>query len=127
MKGTRATRTAAVAPVAFALVAVASSALLACSNSLKPLPLDVRVQASRTTAVVGDTITFVVDAQGDALVGVAIDYGDLTLDRYQTRGARTARVTFTHAYGAPDSYAVQAVATDTKLGEKSATTQVTVR
>lgn len=99
---------------------------LACSNSLAPLPLDVRVQASRATAVVGDTIAFVVEAQGGALVGVTLDYGDAGQDLYRTEGARTARVSFTHVYAAPGSYAVRAVATDATLGTKSAGLQITI-
>ncbi len=101
--------------------------LAACSPStLEPLPLDIGVEANRTTAAVGDSITFVVTAQGGVLVGVEIDYGDSITDQFGTSGARTARVTFRHAYQQRGTFTVRAVITDAAAGQKEATTAVRV-
>ena len=99
----------------------------ACTPAtLEPNPLDVGIEVNRTTAAMGDTLSFVVSAQGGALVGVEIDYGDNVLDQYGTSGARTARVTFKHAYSQPGTYTVKAVATDAAAGQKQATIEVRV-
>jgi plastocyanin len=101
--------------------------LAACTPAtLEPNPLDVGVEASRTTAAIGDTLTFVVSAQGGALVGVEIDYGDSVTDQFGTSGARTAKVTFKHAYSQPGTYTVMAVVTDATAGQKQATIEVRV-
>jgi len=105
------------------LLAVAS----ACSTEpLEPLPLDVTIAANRTTAAPGDTITFVTDAQGGSLVGVQVDYGDDTADSFATAGARTAHVTFKHAYSQRATYTVRVVVTDALAGQKEASVQVRV-
>lgn len=97
----------------------------ACSESLEPLPFVVSLDASRTTAARGDTITFVVGAQGGQLIGVQIDFGDGATDQYATSGARTARVSFKHAYGAAGAYTARAVVTEV-TGQKDATVNVTI-
>lgn len=101
--------------------------LAACAPAtLEPKPLDVGVEANRTTAAMGDTVTFVVSAQGGALIGIEIDYGDNNIDQFGTGGARTARVTFRHAYSQPGTYTVKAVVTDATAGQKQATIEVRV-
>ena len=101
--------------------------LAACAPAtLEPKPLDVGIEASRTTAATGDTLTFVVAAQVGALIGVEIDYGDNVLDQFGTSGARTARVTFKHAYSQPGTYTVKAVVTDATAGQKQTTIEVRV-
>ena len=101
--------------------------LAACTPAtLEPKPLDIVVEANRSTAVVGDTVTFVVTTQGGALVGVEIDYGDSTIDQFGTGGARTARVTFRHAYLQSGTYTAKAVVTDAAAGQKQATVEVRV-
>ncbi|MGH7711566.1 MAG: PKD domain-containing protein [Gemmatimonadaceae bacterium] len=100
---------------------------LACSTEpLAPLPLEVTLQASRTTAIPGDTITFVADAQGGSLVGLEISYGDNTSEAFSTAGARTARVTFKHAYLQRATYSVRVVVTDAVAGSKDASIEVRV-
>ncbi len=102
--------------------------LAACGDgSLDPLPLEISIQASRTTAAPGEAINFVVTAQGGSLLGVAIDYGDTTTDLYGAGGARTARVTFSHAYTAAGTYQVRARVTDAIAGDKDATVEVSVQ
>ncbi len=110
---------------------IAAALLLAgaigCSAStLEPLPLDVDIQASRTTAAPGDTVVFVANAQGGNLIGLQIDYGDTNSDVFGAAGARTARVTFRHAYQARATYTVRVIVTDASAGQKEATTEVRV-
>ncbi|MGQ0641782.1 MAG: PKD domain-containing protein [Gemmatimonadaceae bacterium] len=107
---------------AFLLVGV-----IACSTKpLEPLPLEITIAANRTTAAPGDTITFVTDAQGGSLVGVEIDYGDTATDAFATGGARTARVTFRHAFQQRANYTVRVVVTDALAGQKEASVEVRV-
>jgi hypothetical protein len=99
----------------------------ACRQTIAgPVPIVVTLEASRQTAVRGDTVTFSVNATGNNLVGVVIDYGDAVLDQYGTGGALTAHVTFKHAYDANGSFTVRAVVTDAIMGEKEATVGVVV-
>lgn len=101
--------------------------VFACSpSSLEPLPLDVTIQASRATAAPGDTVTFVADAQGGTLLGLQVDYGDNNTDQYSTGGARTAKVTFRHAYQQRGTYTVRVVVTDAAAGQKEASVEVSV-
>lgn len=109
------------------LCALIAATTVACAGSpIEPLPFDASVEASRTTAAPGDTISFVVNAQGGALLGVEIDYGDSTDDIFGTAGARTARVTFRHAYQASGTFVVRVVVTDAGAGQKEATVEVRV-
>jgi hypothetical protein len=100
----------------------------ACDTSpLDPLPLEIGIEASRTIAAPGDTITFVVSAQGGSLVGVAMAFGDNSGDQFATGGARTAEVTFRHAYSAVGVYEARATVTDALAGDKSASVEVRVQ
>lgn len=107
------------------LLAVTLTAI-SCMKSLEPLPLDVTIETSKPVTVVGDSVEFVVKAQGGSLVGVTIDFGDAATDIFETQGARTASVHFKHPYGTAGSYTVQAAALDAVAGQKSATVQVTI-
>ena len=99
----------------------------ACSGeSLAPLPLDIVIEASRITAAPGDSISFQVTAQGGQLIGIITTYGDGTEDQFGTGGARTARVTFRHAFSAPGTFEVQATVTDGRAGEKAASVEIRV-
>ncbi|HJU75777.1 MAG TPA: hypothetical protein VJ717_18680 [Gemmatimonadaceae bacterium] len=101
--------------------------LIACEGStLEPMPLEVSVEASRATAAPGDTVIFVVNAQGGNLLGIEINYGDDVTEPFATAGARTARVTFRHAYSARATYLVRATVFDAAAGQKEATAEVRV-
>ncbi|MGQ0539442.1 MAG: PKD domain-containing protein [Gemmatimonadaceae bacterium] len=101
--------------------------MAACSSStLEPKPLDVTVQASRTTAAPGDTIDFLVHAQGGTLFGVQIEYGDGIIEQFPTAGARTARHTFRHPYKLRGTFLVRVTVTDAVAGQKEATVEVRV-
>jgi PKD domain-containing protein len=91
-----------------------------------PVSLVVTLESSRSTAARGDTITFTVNATGNNLVGVVIDFGDQTGDLYATGGALTARVNFKHVFQATGSFTVNAVVTDAIAGEKEAATTVVI-
>lgn len=100
---------------------------VACSTDpIEPLPLEITLEASRVTAAPGDTITFVAEAQGGTLVGVEINYGDSATDAFATGGARTARISFRHAYTTRGTFTVRSVVTDAVAGQKEATTEVRV-
>jgi hypothetical protein len=102
--------------------------LLACGDAtLEPLPLDVTVEASRATAAPGQSIEFVVNAQGGDLLGLHMDYGDGSAEQFGTGGARTARVTFRHAYSAVGVYQARATVTDAVAGTKDASVEVRVQ
>jgi len=103
-----------------------AGAIVCTPSALEPLPLDIELQASRTTAAPGDTVLFVADAQGGSLVGLQIDYGDTNSDLFSAAGARTARVTFRHAYQQPGTFTVRVIVTDATAGQKEATTEVRV-
>jgi len=96
-------------------------------GSLDPLPLEISIQASRATATTGQTVNFVVNAQGGHLVGVGIDYGDESSDLLTIRDARTAQVTFQHAYSTAGTYQVRATVADAIAGTKDATVQLIVQ
>ena len=91
-----------------------------------PVSLVATLESSRSTAARGDTITFTVNATGNNLIGVVIDFGDQTGDLFATSGALTARVTFKHVYQATGTFTVSAVVTDAIAGEKEATTAVVI-
>ena len=91
-----------------------------------PVSLVVTLESNRSTAARGDTITFTVNASGNNLVGVVIDFGDQTGDLFATSGALTARVTFKHVYQATGSFTVSAIVTDAIAGERESTTAVVI-
>jgi hypothetical protein len=100
----------------------------ACDDApLDPLPLAISIEATGETAAPGDTISFLVSAQGESLAGVAIAFGDGTGDQLATGGARTARVTFRHAYPDVGLYEASATVTDAVAGVKSASVEVRVQ
>jgi len=101
----------------------------ACAqDTLDPLPFQVTVEASRTTAAPGDTVNFLVTTQGGSLIGVVMDYGDAATDLYGTSGARTAKVSFRHAFTTRGTFTVRATVTDAQpVGEKAATIDVRIQ
>jgi hypothetical protein len=105
-----------------------AAGLAACSGSTvePPPPFAVNIDASPTMAAAGDTVTFVVNAQGGSLFGVEMDYGDGTGDQYATQGARSAKVTFKHAFAARGAYTCRVTATDALAGQKDASVEVRV-
>jgi hypothetical protein len=107
-------------------LAIACAALACGESTLAPLPLDITVAASRTTAAPGDTIAFVATVQGGSLLGLNVDYGDSSTDLYGTSGARTGKVTFRHAYTARGTFTAKITLTDATLGTKSASVDIHV-
>src|SRR4030095_1238594 len=104
-----------------------ATAVVACRQSVEP-PVDVSISlsASSLTAHRGDTVSFVINAAGNNLFGVAIEYGDSNTDLYSTGGALSAHVTFKHVYEATGTFTVRAVVTDALAGEKEASTSIVV-
>ena len=96
------------------------------ASASEALPLTVALDASKTAAAPGDTITFVVTIQGESLIGVMMDYADGTTDQFGTGGAKTGKVTFRKAFAQRGSFAVIATVTDAVAGQKTARVTVTV-
>ena len=120
-------RGAAVRMTAFSFALAIVSAALGCTEStLAPLPLDITIAASRTTAAPGDTIYFVATVQGGSLLGLNADYGDNATDLYGTSGARTGKVTFRHAYATRGTFTTKITITDATLGTKTASVDIHV-
>ncbi len=115
---------AALPLIAFALAAASAG----CNRSaLAPLPFQITLEASTTSAAPGQTISFVITAQGSGLLGVEISYGDDAGDSFNTGGSRTAKLTFPHAYAGTGTYTVTVTVADGVEGTKTATTQVQVK
>jgi hypothetical protein len=109
-----------------ALVVAIAVVLVTCIAPVETLPLDVGIETNKPTAASGDTINFLVSAQGNNLIGIETDFADGTSDSFATGGARTAHVTFRHAYAVPGTYDVRATVTDATAGQKAANVQVQV-
>lgn len=109
------------------LIALLGLGLGGCRQTTEPpIALIVTLESNRSTAVRGDTITFTVNATGNTLVGVVMDFGDQTGDQFAAGGARTARVTFKHVFLTTGTFTVGAVVTDAIVGEKESTTSVVI-
>lgn len=105
----------------------ATSLLCACGPvMLEPRPLEISVAASKASAAVGDTLSFVATVQGTNLLGLDADFGDGGTDRYGTAGARAGKVTFRHPFIAPGTYTVKITATDSDASQKSASVSIQV-
>jgi hypothetical protein len=86
-------------------VAIAAILLGACGGAIvEPLPLALSVTSSPASPAVGDSVTFVANAQGNGVIAMDVDYGDGGVESVQVPFARTVRNTFKHAYAAPGSY-----------------------
>ena len=108
------------------IVATAAGLAMACGSSdLAPLPLDLTLTANKTTAAVGDTISFVANGQGGSLFGFEVTFGDNTTTLLDAHGARTIRATFKHVYNASGSYLVNVTLTDVQ-GSKDASLQIAI-
>ena len=107
-------------------IAIVIAALACTESTLDPLPLEISIAASRTTAAPGDTIYFVATIQGGSILGLNADYGDTSTDIFGTSGARTGKVTFRHAYTTRGTFTTKITLTDATLGTKSDSIQIRV-
>ena len=98
----------------------------ACIGSAEPLPLSVTIQAPTSGNTI-DSVSIVVTAQGNSLVGVETSFGDGSSSSFSTSGARTATVTFRHRYTQSGTYQVTSQVTDAVLGQKAATAQLNIQ
>lgn len=86
-------------------------------------PVSITLVSDRTTASIGQNITFDFDATGSILDGVIVTYGDGVADTVFTLGAMTAHGQFLYAYAAAGTFtavgtahdAIQGPATDTVI------------
>lgn len=102
------------------------AAMTACIDGTDPLPLDITIEAP-TTGTTADSVSIVVNAQGNSLVGVEATFGDGGQSAFPTSGAHTAKVTFRHLYTQPGTYQVTATVTDAVLGQKGASAQLSIQ
>ena len=110
---------------AFCFMAVG---LLACAQDpLEPLPFQISIETSRTTAAPGDTVIFTAVVQGGSLLGLVAEFGDGSTDSFGTSGARTGRVGFRHAYTTRGTFTTTITVTDATAGQKSASVQTRVQ
>jgi hypothetical protein len=101
------------APAAFiasmsVLAVLLVSACSSYTSEVPDRPLTVDLTAPRTTAGVGDTILFRVDATGKRLLGLIINYGDGRADSISTQNAQTATANIPYAYTAKGMFTVVA-------------------
>ena len=110
------------------LAFAAAIGLAACGDpTLEPLPLQISIETSRTTAAPGDTVVFTAVIQGGSLLGVTTDYGDGTGDSFGTSGARTGRVGFRHAFATRGTFTTTMTVTDANAGTKTASVATRVQ
>lgn len=108
-------------------VGIALVALMACRQTTEPPgEVVVSLESSQATAQRGDTVTFTVNAAGNNLFGVVVEFGDTGMDQYATNGALTARVTFKHAYESAGTFTVRAIVSDALAGNREATKSIVV-
>jgi len=108
-------------------LAVAAVLLGACGGgTLETLPLAITVTSAPATPAVGDSVSFVVNAQGSGVVGMDATFGDGTSDAVQIPFARTARNTFKHAYSTAGTFTASFRVSQADTATKSATVTVTV-
>jgi hypothetical protein len=101
--------------------------LTACTTILdSPPPLSLSLEVDRATALVGEEFEFTYGAEGDNLVGLALDFGDGAVDSIPLYGARTAAGFRAHSYGAPGTFVVTAELTAPPQGFRTASVSVTV-
>ena len=106
--------------------ALVVAAMTACIGSAEPLPLSVTIQAPTSGNTI-DSVSIVVTAQGNSLIGVETSFGDGTTGSFSTSGARTATVTFRHRYTQAGTYQVTSQVSDAVLGQKAATAQLNIQ
>lgn len=100
--------------------------MTACLGSTEALPLNVTVQVPASANTV-DSVSIVVNAQGNSIVEIETSFGDGTDALFATSGARTATVTFRHRYTQSGTFQVTATVTDLVLGHKATTVQLNVQ
>lgn len=102
-------------------------AMAACDDLVdEGFPTAVELSTDRTTAAIGEPITFHFEAQGRRLAGVILDYGDGVQDSINTNGARTAAGDRSHAYAGSGSFLVHAHALEKSGDSATAVLQVEV-
>ena len=92
-----------------------------------PPALDITIQADRTTAAPGDSIQFDIRAQGGALLGIEIAWGDGGSLEVPALGAHSARTVQRHAFAQPGVYDVTATVMDGAAGNKAAGLRIRIQ
>ena len=98
-----------------ALAAVALVALLGGCDTLAEVdvgPPRFELTADMTAGAVGDTFVIGFEAEGSLLLGVDVDYGDGSTERFPLTGSLRASGSAEHVYREPGSYRVTGVLRD---------------
>jgi PKD repeat protein len=91
------------------LAALAAGVLLAaCADSTAPPPFGLTATVDKASTTVGDSVNFVIKAQGNILVRLGVDFGDGTGFERDLFGATTMTSNQRHAYAAPGNYTMTA-------------------
>jgi PKD repeat protein len=79
-----------------------------CADSTAPPAFGITATVDRASTTVGDSVNFVIKAQGNVLVRLGVDFGDGTGFERDLFGAQTMTSNQRHAYAAPGNYTVTA-------------------
>ena len=79
-----------------------------CADSTAPPAFAITATVDRAATTVGDSVNFVIKAQGNVLVRLGVDFGDGTGFERDLGGATTMTSNQRHAYAAPGNYTVTA-------------------
>ena len=111
-----------------ALALFASMAVAACSDVGSPKPLSIDLSADRTTAAVGDSISFEAVVEGFEIIRITADMGDDSEEVvFELPALDDAFATWKHAYSEPGNYMVQAGVLDWSGGTRADTLFITVQ
>jgi len=107
----------------WAAVAAVALGATACSEATFEggAPVRIDLTADRTSAKVGQNITFTFNAYGSILDGVIVAYGDGIADTLYTAGAMSARGQFLHAYENAGTFTAVGTVWDGRQGPASDT------
>jgi PKD repeat protein len=89
-------------------VLAAGVLLAACADSTAPPPFAITATVDKASTTVGDSVNFVIKAQGNVLVRLGVDFGDGTGFERDLFGATTMTANQRHAFAAPGNYTVTA-------------------
>ena len=107
---------------AFAFSATACDAITDVSK-----PFTATITADKTSAAVGENVTFSVQATGSFLIGIDMHYGDQSpIETRFTDGAQSTEQTFVHTYAEPGAYEASAVVVEGNGASKIARVTVTI-
>lgn len=106
---------------------VAAVVIAACSDAELTFggPLDLAITSNAPVSV-SDSLVVNYDVTGRSLLGIAVMWGDSTVDSVFFAGAQTAMGRVSHLYPAEGDYTVTAIVTDGVEGQVTRDLSVTI-